>query len=73
MIHVPKIPELSANQLVKDAVNDSRIKRYLPDLKLEGGEIKKINRQFLFNLINTLDPSFFPVNIRKLLKERKDM
>jgi hypothetical protein len=24
-------------------------------------------------VINTLDPSFFPVNIRKLLKERKDL
>ena len=73
MVNVPRMPELSVENLIKDVVKDKKINRFLPDLYDEvSGRMKTINRQYLFNIINTIKPTFFPENIQMLLKQRKD-
>jgi hypothetical protein len=44
MVYVPKIPELSASQLVIDAARNPKLKDYLPDLVQDEGGVKNINR-----------------------------
>ena len=47
---------------------------YLPDLKDSEGQIKyNLSRQYLFNVINTIKPTFSPKNIRALLEAKKDL
>jgi hypothetical protein len=72
MVNVPKIPELSVTNLLADVVRDAKLKQYLPDLTDSEGRIKTISRQFLFNIINSLKPEFFPQNITGLMKSRKE-
>jgi hypothetical protein len=54
-------------------MHDPVLKLYLPDLQHDDGTYKNINREFLFNVINTLKPQFFPENIRGLMKARKEL
>jgi hypothetical protein len=65
--------ELNVSTLLTGALRDPVLKQYLPDLSggMEG-RTKTINRQFLFNIINSMKPEFFPANIRGLMKARKD-
>ena len=72
IVNVPKIAELSANALARDAATDPVLKKYLPDLIDSEGKVRHISRQFLFNVINTLKPEFFPANIQKILRDKKD-
>jgi hypothetical protein len=60
MVNVPKLPELTAQSLTANCVRDKLLSKYLPDLADTDGRIKTINRQYLFNMINTLRPEFFP-------------
>jgi hypothetical protein len=65
--------ELTVTSLLNDALKDRLLKQYLPDLKNPWTDVvKTINRQFLFNIINTKKPSFFPDNIRGLMQARKE-
>ncbi len=65
---VPKMPELSVTNLLADALKDKELSRYLPELVGK----KTINREFLFNIINTIKPDFFPRNIKGLMEARKE-
>ncbi|CDW73931.1 UNKNOWN [Stylonychia lemnae] len=68
MVNVPKMSELSAKSITKDAYSDRGIELYLPDLK----DGRPLNRQFFFNIINTVKPKFFEHNIKMGLKLRQD-
>lgn len=54
--------------LLADALRDPELKKYLPDLIGK----QTINRQFLFNIINTIKPNFFPFNIRGIMEAKKE-
>ena len=62
------MPELTAKGLIKEALKDPIIKRYLPDL----GEKSIINKEFLFNIINTVKPHFFPQNVEELMIRKQE-
>ena len=49
------------------ALSDDVISQYLPDYK----ECRPYNREFLFTLINSIKPEFFPSNINDALNRRK--
>jgi hypothetical protein len=75
---VPRLPELAVGSLLRDALKDKKLQKYLPDLTIEkeNGEIdevklKTVNRQFLYNIINSIKPNFFPQNIRAVMEARK--
>ena len=47
---------------------------YLPDLIDSEGHVRSsLNREYLFNVINTIRPRFFPENISTLMRCRKDL
>ncbi|CDW74182.1 UNKNOWN [Stylonychia lemnae] len=68
MVNVPKMSELSAKAITSDAYSDRGIELYLPDRK----DGRPLNRQFFFNVINTVKPKFFEHNIKMGLKLRQD-
>jgi hypothetical protein len=68
MINVPRMPELSAKYLIRMAKADPVINRFLPDLT----DRAILNKEYLFNVINTVQPSFFPGNIRALMKAKQE-
>jgi len=73
MVVVPRFPEFSVTKLLDDVVKDPLIRSYLPDLRDVDGKIKlNMNRQYLFNIINTLNPDFFSENMSCLMQNRKD-
>jgi hypothetical protein len=55
--YVPMYPELSVAKVYEIAKGVPKIMKYLPDM--EKPSAKKINRAFLFNVMNTIDPNFF--------------
>ena len=72
MVNVPKMPELSVANLMVTVAKDRLLQSYLPDLIDEQGKTRAINRRYLFNIINTVKPTFFPNNIRELMRSRRD-
>ena len=57
---VPKYQELSIKHVMHELADNETVMSYLPDLKsLAHVNSKWIDRHFLFNIINTLCPSFF--------------
>ena len=72
MVHVPRMLELSVKTLIETAARDKELKMYLPMLIKDDG-VKNINRQYLFNIINTVKPEFFPENIRAIISKKREM
>ena len=79
MVHVPRLQELSAINLIEQVKEDPVLLQFLPELK----GLKPINREYLFNvkiiminiqmqIINTVKPEFFPENIRYALQQRQE-
>lgn len=64
MVVVPRLPELRVPALLDEVANDPLLRSYLPDLRDVEGKIKlNMNRQYLFNVVNTLRPDFFRENM----------
>jgi hypothetical protein len=59
------LAELTVKNLINKAYADRKISSYLPELQ---GKKKVINRDFLFTIINTVNPDFFPKNIKDLIE-----
>ena len=56
IINVPRMAELAAKDILKFARNDPEINFYLPPLT----DKAVLNKEYLFNVINTVKPDFFP-------------
>jgi hypothetical protein len=73
MVVVPRLPELRVPALLDEVANDPLLRSYLPDLRDVEGKIKlNMNRQYLFNVVNTLRPQFFKENMSFIMQARKD-
>ena len=56
-VNVPRMKMITVEQVLKIALENETIKKYLPDSDdLVNGYI---DREFLFSLVHTLEPSFF--------------
>jgi hypothetical protein len=62
------MPELTAKNLYILSKKDEIIRDYLPDLT----DKASINKEFLFNIINTVKPSFFPESMHELMRARQE-
>jgi hypothetical protein len=67
-VHVPRVAEFKVKGLLEMARKDELVSKYLPDVS----EKRVMNRQFLFTVINTLRPSYFPTEIHGALHHRKE-
>ena len=68
VINVPRMAELSVKSLINAAREDPDISQYLPAIS----EKKVINREYLFNIINSVKPDFFKANIRAIIAQKKE-
>jgi hypothetical protein len=68
LINVPRIKELSAKLLQKEALDDPLISKFLPDISNK----QVLSKEFLFNIINSVKPSFFPTNVRELMRLKQE-
>jgi hypothetical protein len=68
VIKVPNFIEFSAVNIFNRVKDIPRFMQYLPDL----GESRVPNREYLLNIVNTVDPSYFRENIKWAYKQRKD-
>lgn len=70
---VPRFAELSAKNLYGKVLSDPVMRSYLPEpsVDADGGYIG-ICREFLYNIINTIDETFFERNIPEAYKKRKE-
>ena len=57
MVSVPRFASISVKFVLAEIWNREEIRIYLPDMKNINS--KSIDRQFLFNIVNTVDPQFF--------------
>jgi hypothetical protein len=68
MIVVPRLPEFRVADLLEQVANHPQVAKCLPDLKDADGKLKtNMNRQYLFNVINSRLPSFFSKNMINIM------
>lgn len=55
------------------ALKNETMRKYLPEPSINSdGEVIGVSREFLYNIINTVDDTFFPKNIPEAYKKRKE-
>ena len=70
-INVPKFKALSVGKVYEKVKDNDLIMSYIPDFDPEETEPKvALCREFFFNIINTLDPEFFPKAIESIEAQR---
>ena len=70
-IEVPKYKAISVQKVYEKVKSNDLIMSYLPDFKPEEIQPKHaLDREFFFNVINTLDPDFFPSAIESIEEQR---
>ena len=57
-VNVPRYRQLTLTKVVDHCITKPEILRYIPNFPM-GGE-PHIDREFLFTIVNTLDPAYFP-------------
>ena len=75
MTSVPLYKELSVEKILPKALSNPNVRKYLPELPSgEPMPAHRVDRGFLLNIMNTLDPNFFPKAVGEieetLLKKR---
>lgn len=65
---VPRFQEFVSKDLEEEAYNEKDIAIYLPERKIK----RPLPREYLYNIINTVKPSFFPKSIMDAMKARKE-
>ena len=69
-INVPRYKTLSLKHVLQYAVSDRKISGYLPDLIVDSEP--HVDREFVFTIVNTCDPSYFPAQLARIEKEKLD-
>lgn len=70
MVKVPRFATLSVKIVLDKVASRHDIMRYIPDIKKH--DSKAIDREFLFNIVNTVDCEFFNTEIERVEKEREE-
>ena len=61
-VKVPRYKQLTLEKVLQHCISNSRILQYLPNLP-ENGE-PPCDRDFLFTIVNTIEPDYFPTQLR---------
>ena len=54
-IKVPKLPEISIKMVINMVEKDAELRMYYPSDFIKG---KKLDREFVFNILNTMHPGY---------------
>jgi len=66
IVNVPRIPEFQSKKLEQEAMEDQELSSFLPEPKFK----RPLPKQYLYNVINSIKPDFFPDNILHAMKKR---
>ena len=73
MVIVPRFAELSAKRIYQIAMGNPEIRMYLPEpISSDSSDAIGVNKDFLYNIVNTLDEEFFQKNISEAYRKRKE-
>ena len=64
MMKIPKCPEITVDRVLQQVRGIKEIMKYLPDIPLVGKHY--IEREFLFSVVNTVDPDYFRLALAEL-------
>lgn len=67
MVHVPKYDELSVKGIYAQVSEDPELQAHLPDL---GESSKAVDRQYFFNVVNSIHPEYLTHVIRSSQEAR---
>ena len=68
MMKIPKCPEITVDRVLQQVRGIKEIMKYLPDIPLAGKHY--IEREFLFSVVNTVDPDYFRLALAELEARR---
>ena len=69
-VKVPRYKQLTLEKVLAHAVSKPRMLRYLPNFP-DGGD-PPCDRVFLFTIVNTLEPDYFPTQLREIEQEKRE-
>lgn len=68
---MPKYKELSVKYALDIAMKNEKVMKYLPELTIDQKlDARRVDRNFLFNVLNTIDPNFFPRAVTEIESSR---
>lgn len=68
IMKIPKCPEITVDRVLQQVKGQKDVMKYLPDIPLAGKHY--IERDFLFSIVNTVDPDYFRSALAELEARR---
>lgn len=69
-VNIPRYKQLTLKHVLDMAQARAPIAKYLPD---QGGKDEpQVDRHFLFTIVNTVDPTYFPQQLKRIEQERAE-
>ena len=69
-VNVPRYKQLTLSKVLDHCIAKPELLRYIPNFPM-GGEVH-VDRDFLFTIVNTLDPQFFPAQLRAIEEVKRE-
>ena len=69
-VKVPRYKQLTSEKVISHCLSNPRILRYLPNLP-DSGE-PPCDREFLFTIVNTIDPEYFPKQLQEIEQTKRE-
>ena len=68
-VKVPRYKQLTYSKVIDHCTSKPTIMAYLPNQRLDGEPT--CDRDFLFTILNTLEPDYFPAQLQEVEEEKK--
>ena len=68
-VRVPRFRQLTTAKVLDYVKERPDVMRYLPNFRLDGEPT--VDREFMFTVLNTLEPDYFPAQLEAIEHERK--
>ena len=68
-VRVPRFRQLTTSKVLDYVKERQDVMRYLPNFRLDGEPT--VDREFMFTVLNTLEPDYFPAQLEAIEAERK--
>ena len=69
-VNVPRYKQLTLSKVLDHCISKPELLRYIPNFPM-GGEVH-VDRDFLFTIVNILDPKFFSAQLRDIEEVKRE-
>ena len=63
-LNIVRLRHLNLKNVLDKVYDEPDVRVYLPDFERDAA--RRINRNFLFQIVNKIDPNFFPLAIKEI-------